>query len=760
MLASKGGSIMESLNERIKNLRKEKGLTQGRLADMLGITDKAVSKWEVGEANPDLALLPKIAEVFGVTLDYLILGKKEEPAISLDDMDSEKRALYLIKKDDAVRFKKYGYLSPSIFFTNLYSGGRDGFRDKILEAIYQEKSRSIFQSCVVNAIRDRNVQQQLQRGGALCVRGDLDKFVRMCALCDCREGMEAIDLKHFSLGNATSTKDAVPFLIETKHSPADTDYCAFVLSWDTLDYIFSLKDSSPNVLKYLSEVEFFEEGGKKVYLMTDGVIWALYKNGKVDLVKRILSEMETYNEKAKAIYDQSLFGSWYTGKRFCNGAIYFLNNSHGEDSYLKALVTPISKALTLALEKKDTPWIRTFNEYNRKLNNLFPKANAYVIEENKVRIMEIEQAGDAPIESIFELEFVKNGVLDLHGLLETNYGIKESDKIKAYESLLKRLKSLKPFVDSHFISPYEFILHCTTYGDWKGLFKFASDISFRRLEEAVVASDKDLVEGLAAEFFLPSQEDIERLETRISSANRLEVGFGSHIDEETVDAAHATQRQKVFQEEEKRIVDTKLQSHGDEIDADIYGSLLSMQFHNIPLGTIYREMNLDVFKKLKDNAFDEQIGRYEDAILTLTNRRALEREYETTTKELNKEFLLAELAKGEGDKVVVLICKRLEIILRHNYGYSGDLFTMMDSLFAGPLSETDAFKPYDDEDNNYDSDMKKYEETIQENERKRQTIKLLSKLRMKRNSIVHVEARDVSISTSEIKQCIEIIENL
>ena len=44
---------METLNDRIKNLRKEKGWTQLQLAEKLNVTDKAVSKWEVGEANPD-----------------------------------------------------------------------------------------------------------------------------------------------------------------------------------------------------------------------------------------------------------------------------------------------------------------------------------------------------------------------------------------------------------------------------------------------------------------------------------------------------------------------------------------------------------------------------------------------------------------------------------------------------------------------------------------------------------------------------------
>lgn len=66
---------METLNDRIKNLRKEKGWTQLQLAEKLNVTDKAVSKWEVGEANSDISLIVTIASLFGVSIDYLLTGK-------------------------------------------------------------------------------------------------------------------------------------------------------------------------------------------------------------------------------------------------------------------------------------------------------------------------------------------------------------------------------------------------------------------------------------------------------------------------------------------------------------------------------------------------------------------------------------------------------------------------------------------------------------------------------------------------------------
>lgn len=61
--------------ELISTLRKEKGLTQKEVAERLGITDKAVSKWERDLSYPDTAILPRLAELLGVTVEELLRAK-------------------------------------------------------------------------------------------------------------------------------------------------------------------------------------------------------------------------------------------------------------------------------------------------------------------------------------------------------------------------------------------------------------------------------------------------------------------------------------------------------------------------------------------------------------------------------------------------------------------------------------------------------------------------------------------------------------
>ena len=66
--------------ETIRALRHAKGLSQKDLADMLGVSMQAVSKWETGSALPDILTLPLIAETFGVSIDTLFYGAAGDAA--------------------------------------------------------------------------------------------------------------------------------------------------------------------------------------------------------------------------------------------------------------------------------------------------------------------------------------------------------------------------------------------------------------------------------------------------------------------------------------------------------------------------------------------------------------------------------------------------------------------------------------------------------------------------------------------------------
>lgn len=66
-----------TIGKRIAGLRKDKGLKQEDLAQMLGVSGQAVSKWENDQTCPDISLLPQLAKILGVTVDELLSGKQE-----------------------------------------------------------------------------------------------------------------------------------------------------------------------------------------------------------------------------------------------------------------------------------------------------------------------------------------------------------------------------------------------------------------------------------------------------------------------------------------------------------------------------------------------------------------------------------------------------------------------------------------------------------------------------------------------------------
>lgn len=70
----------------ISALRKEKGLTQMKLADILGISDKTISKWERGAGLPEVSLMMPLCEVLGISVNELLSGEK------LTDAEYKKKA--------------------------------------------------------------------------------------------------------------------------------------------------------------------------------------------------------------------------------------------------------------------------------------------------------------------------------------------------------------------------------------------------------------------------------------------------------------------------------------------------------------------------------------------------------------------------------------------------------------------------------------------------------------------------------------------
>ena len=77
----------EKIGKFILKLRKEKNMTQKELANKIGVTDRAISKWENGRGLPDLSLMKPLCDELGISINELISGEKIDKIEYQDKFD-------------------------------------------------------------------------------------------------------------------------------------------------------------------------------------------------------------------------------------------------------------------------------------------------------------------------------------------------------------------------------------------------------------------------------------------------------------------------------------------------------------------------------------------------------------------------------------------------------------------------------------------------------------------------------------------------
>ncbi len=127
------------LGKKIKQLRLNKGVTQETLANALGVTYQAVSRWENGTTMPDITLLPQISVFFGVSIDELFEFTEESQYERIQNMLGEKSALTDTEFENAEIFlkKQLNRNSESIdaikLLAWLYAHHANSAKDKAVE---------------------------------------------------------------------------------------------------------------------------------------------------------------------------------------------------------------------------------------------------------------------------------------------------------------------------------------------------------------------------------------------------------------------------------------------------------------------------------------------------------------------------------------------------------------------------------------------------------------------------------------------------
>ena len=110
-----------NIAERLQELRKKAGYSQEQVAEMLGISRQAISKWESGQGNPEIDNVIKLTEIYHVSADYILLGQESNAIVSTPEKKplskEARKAIGIITKERTGG----GLNKRAIFFAPLFS---------------------------------------------------------------------------------------------------------------------------------------------------------------------------------------------------------------------------------------------------------------------------------------------------------------------------------------------------------------------------------------------------------------------------------------------------------------------------------------------------------------------------------------------------------------------------------------------------------------------------------------------------------------
>ena len=109
------------LADKLFELRKEKGWSQEKLAEQINVSRQSISKWESGQALPELEKIVELSKIFRVTTDYLLLEDSDKPEIKSILSEDEKDRYY--KEVKSYGFWQVLYIFVSVLAIFLFFAG-------------------------------------------------------------------------------------------------------------------------------------------------------------------------------------------------------------------------------------------------------------------------------------------------------------------------------------------------------------------------------------------------------------------------------------------------------------------------------------------------------------------------------------------------------------------------------------------------------------------------------------------------------------
>ena len=722
---------MSTIGDRIKQKRKELGLTQAELGAKINVTDRAVSKWEQNEGNPDMSLIASLASAIGVSLDYLITGKEEE-TISLDDMDDKKRLSWVIKRDDVENFKKYSYQTSSYLFgreqdyvPNTQHGCNYHFKVTSLnlptwKEIISNEANKIF-NLALDEMLEKNTKTRCWL--AFTVYEILDDFVKALLKNDRADVLKALGVKFFKVGS-NDVKNREKLMLLGSIEYAD-DKQAYVMSEETLRLFFKMKDKSPKCYEYittfntkdvtLQTIAVDMKSTKENYVTTYLESWLLklaleFKDFKV--VKNIMSIFKESNEHVKSLLENARAGGWTRDYKIVSGSyVIYTNRGYYSGpypidgrvfSYPSDMINNLLLSGNIELAKEMIADNKNFNETIAKKikNDRNSDLTAYVLTDKEIDRMLKLNSTEVSDEEKRMLHSVNEYIINV-----------------GYLKSLRDVKYIKDILDKYYLNYYELAYDAVSKNDLKVLFQVLVDNNYNNLVDELLKGEQNYEYFLKLcwrQFNIPSNsEEYKEHKAFLGRQNKVDLnefdkpyGRKGNSENEAIKLG-GNEIINLFKAEKQKIVD-------------------------------YVEEQIAAEKKAKEDA----------------------EERERIVKGLTRDYFEELLAKGENEIFIIKLCALFDAYLRFDYHIEGEDFSERMNKYFAQMSAADPKSRDMDDGWGYMVLDQKYEEevVIPARNRTNHLSDIFNRLRIQRNNIAHSETRKVNeLSPIELNECLDFV---
>ena len=733
-----------TMAERIRALRKEKNMTQLQLAQLLNVTDKAVSKWESSEGNPDISLLSKLSEIFDVTIDYILIGKQEEDKISLDDMDSDKRLLHLLKKDDVENFIKYKYAKVTMIANDGLSQGHITRSNKyVKEEIYKNKPLKIFNLLLDLFLKvDKNSYRDKLSPAALIYDEYFDDFLVMTIMLNRVDVLDFINFDHFAIGDQAK---------QGKNRYAETNSLStYQIKESTFELAFSEHEIYKPVLDYLCNLKFFDKTTQKnqpkYYFLNEDIILNLYKYKLFDRLDNLMKLMYQNVEYGIESYGKyTISGSWYTKKRRDGNFYYLVNDYSSLTEHCVAVVEHIKKAMELATKNLDMIWVKKFNSYNKYLSDKLSNSGFFLTDKD-INTLEMKANPKESENSVLAFEATSNKLLNIDVFLGKLLARCGNDTVLLKKLLSETSMIFDNFIKTSAINYCELIARWVNNQQYKAIFEFAVDHGLEELSKAAIEGNNSHIIELASKyFFIDNSVRRNYINDYARNAVKLDVNLRSKYSQATSEEARDT---LVFSQPQPELDYKVLMSiNSSLVKGTSYSALLNTQSLLSVNIMKFQESYDKTFLAVKKSKIENFVSNLEEKIESLTNEKKSKQEHDRISAELNMDYFLSLIKENHIEIAVIKLCVKLESELKYRFKYEGELIDMITSYVKDKIVFHNS---YDDEDNSY-------YESKREDEHNQEVVRLLHKLRIVRNGMVHPNESNETMTIDELTKCIDIV---